>query len=172
MWLAEQERDEIEKENERETLSKHWRKTRGQVHPYLLCRGWDSQTAGNVCLLLVWSMTRCHSMCYVFFFFFFAENGIGKTTHKAYLCQNTSVLTWSVQIHLNFMRKTYLIVLNTIFKGFSCNPNKSPLAYVVEKMTYSYFKQSLQAWFDILNLLQISGMNQTPFKCIVLYILC
>lgn len=171
-WLAERERDEIEKENERETLSKHWRKTREQGHPYLLCRGWDSQTAGQVCLLLVWSMTPCHSMCYVDFF---AENGIGKTTHKAYVCRNTSVLTWSVQIHY-FMRKTYLIVLNTILlnnKVFICNPNKSSLAYGRKNdIGYSYFKQSLQAWFYFLNLLKISGMNQTPLKCTVLYILC
>lgn len=83
------ERDEIENENERQTLSKHGRKTRRQEHPYLLRRGWDSQTEGQVCLLLAWSVTPCHSMCYVDSLL---RMVVGRTTQEAFVCQNTSVL--------------------------------------------------------------------------------
>lgn len=83
------ERDEIENENQRETLSKHGRRTRRQEHPYLLCRGWDSQTAGQVCLLFVWSVTPCHIMCYVDFCLRMVR---GRTTQEAFVCQNASFL--------------------------------------------------------------------------------
>lgn len=111
--LTEWERDEVENENERETLSKHGRKMRRQIHPYLLCRGWDSQTAGQVCLLLVWSMTPCHGVCYVDFF----------------LCQKKKC--WDTfKFHEQDLPDYSGHHLN---KVFSCNSqNKSPWVYVAE----------------------------------------
>lgn len=93
------ERGETENENETETLSKHGRRTRRQEHPYLLCRGRDSQTAGQVCLLFVWSVTPSHSMCYADFWL---RMVIGRTTQEAFVCQNTSVLLCVTRLSLLF----------------------------------------------------------------------